>query len=163
MKVAFVVHHQSFQVVLFLYNFIDFQANTHLNCNNFGCVSIPKAWTNSSYQRYIVSAVWLQATHCLWWEENHCRPEAVSVFLLLCCQLCNFYCKSCSFGVFHFQSGEKYFLLLIKSLFRGLKYWKLQGPHLTVLERLLKIKFYSHWFPLVTKVFITLRRTGGGR
>lgn len=29
------VHHQSFEVVLVLYNFISFQANTHLNCNNF--------------------------------------------------------------------------------------------------------------------------------
>lgn len=34
-KVDFVVN-QSFQVVLFLYNFIVFQPNTHLNSNNFG-------------------------------------------------------------------------------------------------------------------------------
>lgn len=34
-KVDFVVN-RSFQVVLFLYNFIVFQPNTHLNSNNFG-------------------------------------------------------------------------------------------------------------------------------
>lgn len=42
-KVDFVVN-QSFQVVLFLYNFITFQPNTHLNSNNFGgCISTPEA------------------------------------------------------------------------------------------------------------------------
>lgn len=43
--------------LLVLYDFIAFQANTHLNCNNFGYIAVPKAWTNTGCPRCVVSAV----------------------------------------------------------------------------------------------------------
>lgn len=89
-----------------------------------------------------------------------CRSGAVCVFLLLCCQLSNFYCKSCSSGVFHFPNGETYFLLLsVKSLFSSYC-WKHQYPQLCRWETPKNQVLLT----LVTSrrnVFITLRSTGG--
>lgn len=86
-RVAFIVLHLSFQVVLVLFNFIAFQANTHLSCNNFDTWYFSRLLKWKYNQRCIVSAVWLGAKQPFWGRitTDRWKIQALSSFSSYCC------------------------------------------------------------------------------